>query len=130
MHKYAFLAFFFTSLSNSVLAEWIFVGENNRSAAYIDTAIRRTSDIATYWVLFDYKAEQVSQRSGRRYRSEKAQHQINCRQERNRTIFFTWHSDQMGNGVVIYTGENTTNWEPTSSPGSYGNVFFNYLCSK
>lgn len=117
-------------LSNNSMADWVRVGENNRSIAYIDTAIRRSGDTATYWVLFDYKVGQESPRSGRRYLSEKAQHETECQSERDRTVFFTWHSEHMGNGVVVYTGNKPTNWEPTSSPGSFGNYFWQFVCGK
>lgn len=117
-------------LSNNAFAEWARVGENDRSTAYADTAtIHRSGNTATYWVLFDYKAVQVSARSGRRYLSEKSQREIDCQSERDRALFFTWHSDQMGNGTVIYTGNKPTNWEPTSSPGSFANTFWKFVCS-
>lgn len=116
--------------STSATAEWVRIGENNRSVAYIDTAIRRLGDTATYWVMFDYKAVQESARSGRRYMSEKTQREIECRSERDRVLFFTWHTEQMGNGIVVYTGNKPTNWEPTSSPGSFANGFWQFICGK
>jgi len=130
MKKYVVPAMMVSLLSNSAAAEWVRVGENNRSIAYADTAIRRSGDTATYWVLFDYKAVQESARSGRRYLSEKSQREIDCQSERDRALFFTWHSDQMGNGTVVYTRNKPTNWEPTSSPGSFANAFWKFVCSK
>lgn len=118
------------ALSPYAFAEWIRVGENSRSIAYIDTAIRRSGDLATYWVLFDYKTVQESPRNRLRYLSEKAQHETECQSERDRTVFFTWHAEKMGSGVVVYTGSKPTNWEPTSSPGSFGNTFWKFVCSK
>ncbi len=118
------------ALSFNASAEWVRVGENNRSIAYVDTAVRRSGDVATYWVLFDYKTIQESPRSGRRYLSEKAQHETECQSERDRAVFFTWHAEQMGNGIVVYTGNKPTNWEPTSSPGSFANTFWKFVCSK
>ena len=119
-----------TLFSVSASAEWVRIGENNRSVAYIDTAIRRSGDTATYWVMFDYKAVQESARSGRRYLSEKAQRETECRSERERVVFFTWHTEQMGNGIVVYTGNKPTNWEPTSAPGSFANGFWQFICGK
>jgi len=129
MKKYA-LAVLIAMLSSNAVAEWVRVGENNRSIAYADTAIRRSGETATYWVLFDYKAVQESARSGRRYLSEKSQREIDCQSERDRVLFFTWHSYQMGNGTVVYTGSKPTDWEPTSSPGSYANAFWKFVCIK
>jgi hypothetical protein len=106
------------------------IGENNRSIAYIDSAIKRSGDTATYWVMFDYKKTQESALSGRRYLSEKSQREIKCREEKDRVIFYTWHAEQMGNGIVVYTGYKPTNWEPTSSPESFVNGFWNHVCTK
>lgn len=116
--------------SASATSEWVRIGENNRSVAYIDTEIRRSGDTATYWVMFDYKAVQESARSGRRYLSEKAQRETECRSERERVLFFTWHTEQMGNGIVVYTGNKPTNWEPTSAPDSFANGFWQFICGK
>ena len=130
MKKLVLAALIVTLFSTSARAEWIRIGENNRSTAYIDTAIRRSGDTATYWVMFDYKAVQESIRSGRRYQSEKAQREIECRSERDRVLFFTWHSEQMGNGIVVYTGNKPLDWEPTNSPGSFANGFWQFICGK
>lgn len=130
MKRLVLAALMLALFSASATAEWLRIGENNRSVAYIDTAIRRSGDTATYWVMFDYKAVQESARSGRQYLSEKAQREIKCRSERDRILFFTWHTEQMGNGIVVYTGKNPTNWEPTSSPGSFANGFWQFICGK
>lgn len=124
------LALMLVMLSGNAVAEWVRIGENNRSVAYVETAIRRSGDIAVMWVLFDYKSIQESPRSGKRYLSEKAQREIDCRSERERVLFFTWHAEQMGNGAVVYTGRKATDWEPTSSPGSYANGFWKFACRK
>lgn len=128
--KQIFLFLVIVMLSTNASAEWVRIGENSRSIAYADTSIRRSGDTAVVWVLFDYKSIQESPRSGRRYLSEKAQHEIACKLERDRVLFFTWHADQMGNGAVVYTGKKPTDWEPTSSPGSYGKAFWKFACGK
>lgn len=130
MKKHIVPALMVAMLSGNAMAEWVRVGENNRSIAYADTAIRRSGNTATYWVLFDYKAVQESARSGRRYLSEKSQREIDCQSERDRAIFITWHSDQMGNGTIVYTRNKPTNWEPTSSPGSFARAFGIFVCGK
>lgn len=130
MRKFIVPALMVTLLSSTAWAEWVRVGENNRLVAYADTAIRRSGETATYWVLFDYKAVQESARSGKRYLSEKTQREIDCQSERDRALFFTWHAEQMGNGTIVYTGNRPTNWEPTSSPASVGNLFWKFVCGK
>ena len=117
-------------LSSNATADWVRIGENGRSVGYADTAIRRSGDTVVVWVLFDYKSIQESPSSGRRYLSEKGQREIDCRSEQERVIFFTWHAEQMGNGAVVYTGRNPTDWEPTSSPGSIASILWKFACGK
>lgn len=113
-----------------VFAEWAKIGENNRMLVYADTAVKRSGENATGWILFDYKTIQQSPTSGKRYLSEKDQTEVNCRAEQKRTIFFTWHADHMGDGIVVYTGTRPTEWEPTSSPASIGQSVAQYFCSR
>ena len=41
--------------SISAAAEWVRIGENNRSVAYADSKIQNTGDYVTLWVMFDYE---------------------------------------------------------------------------
>lgn len=125
-----FSFFLLVLASSAATGEWVKIAENNRSVAYVDTDVKRTGDLASYWVLFDYKTEQVSSTSGRRYWSEKSQRETECSGERSRVMFFTWHSEKIGFGEVVYTGNKPFAWEPSSSPGSYGNAFWKYVCRK
>lgn len=117
-------------LNRNALAEWMPIGENSRSIAYADTAIHRVSDMVYMWVMYDYKSTQESPISGRRYLSEKDQYEIDCKKEIGRSLFFTWHANQMGNGIIVYTNRKPTEWEPTSSPNSFANGFWQYACTK
>ena len=128
-YLFAFLAFWLASVSVNAEAEWVRIGENNRSIAFADTEPRQTDNSVIVWVLYNYKGIQES-RSGRRYLSEKAQYEIDCTAERSRVLFFTWHSKRMGDGIVVYTGRRATKWEPTSSPRSYGNALWKFYCGK
>jgi hypothetical protein len=131
MKSFVLIALMLLFFSSKIAqAEWVWIGENSNSVAYIDNAVNRSGDTTTYWVIFDYKKTQESALSGRRYLSEKSQREIECKTERDRVIFYTWHAEQMGSGVVVYTGHEPTNWEPTSSLGSFANGFFNYVCTK
>lgn len=122
------LLFLVFLLSGTASAEWILVGENPRSKMYIDTDYKISSGIATAWVMFDYKSVQVSERSGRRYRTEKAQWEIDCQKERTRRIFFSWHAEGMGNGKFIYSSSQAKDWEPTSAPDSMSNAAWKFVC--
>lgn len=115
-------------LSESVMAEWVRIGESTRSVAYAEKEIRRSGDIVVMWILFDYKSLQESSISEKKYLSEIDQREINCRTKQGRVLFFTWHAEPLGNGAVVYTGKKTTDWEPFS-PNSFGNASWNFACN-
>jgi hypothetical protein len=108
-------------------ADWIRVGENDRLVTYYEPAKAGPDGTTTVWVMFDYKTEQISQRSGRRYSSQKGQQEVDCRGQRTRTVFFSWHEGRMGNGVVVYTGRQPIPWEP-NSPDSIGRIISAVVC--
>jgi hypothetical protein len=80
--------------------------------------------------MYDYKSTQESPISGRRYISEKDQYEIDCKQSRYRSLFATWHANQMGDGIIIYTHRKLGEWEPTSSPNSFASGFWQFACTK
>ena len=106
---------------------WIKFGENERLIAYYEHSTERRGGTVVAWVLFDYKSEQESPRSGRRYLSEKGQHEVDCQGGKSRTMFVTWHAGQMGNGKVVYTGSSPMQWEP-HSPGGIGRALGAAVC--
>jgi len=117
-------------LASNAAAEWVPIGENDRFVAYADAqTIRRSNKLAVVWVLYDYKTVQESPRSGRKYLSEKGQREVDCQDERSRTIFFTWHAGSMGDGKVVYTGATPLNWEP-NSPRSIAVNIWKFVCGK
>jgi len=125
-----FLTFFLILVSCNAEASWVKVGENDRAIAYANNSSEKMGDSIIVWVLYDYKEPQVSPRSGKQYMSEKAQYEIVCNAKKYRNIFFTWHSKNMGTGLVVYTGRKVRPWEPTSAPYSYGEAFDHFYCSK
>lgn len=121
---------FLEMLSCNATAEWVRISENNRLVHYADTAISKSGDMVKVWSMYDYKSVQESPRSGRRYLSEKSQGEIDCRAERLRVLFASWHAEQMGNGAVVYTSPKIRDWEPTSSPNSIAANLWQFACGK
>ena len=124
------LAFLFILVSCEAQARWVQIGENNRAVAYADTKPEKKGNSVIFWILYSYKETQKSPRSERRYLSEKAQYEINCATRKIRTLFFTWHSQRLGYGTVVYTGRKATPWEPATSPYSYANAFEKFYCEE
>ena len=117
------------SICPNASATWVQFAENERLTAFYEPQQRTNSGYSTVWVLYDYKAEQVSSRSGRKYFSQKGQQEIDCEGQRSRTVFFTWHKKKMGEGEVVYTGSSALPWEP-NSPGSIARALAAAVCSK
>ena len=114
--------------STAAFAGWVNLGGNERLTLYYEPLATKASGSAVVWVMYDYKSEQVSPVSGRRYRSQKGQQEVDCVGSQSRTVFYTWHSGQMGDGPVAYTGTKPTPWEP-NSPNSISRVLANAVCS-
>lgn len=123
----ALLLFWMPTANTAPSTAWVKFGENERLVAYYESATSSASGTVTVWVLFDYKAEQESPRSGRRYFSQKGQQELDCHGQRSRTVFFTWHTGGMGEGAVVYTGSKALPWEP-NSPGSIARALSSAVC--
>jgi hypothetical protein len=108
---------------------WKQFADNDRLVAYYQPQETSSSGTRIVWVMYDYKADQKSNRSGRRYRSQKGQQEMDCAQARSRTVFFTWHSERMGEDPVVYTGNSPQPWEP-NSPASVANALASALCTQ
>ncbi|MCL4844905.1 MAG: hypothetical protein KJ066_00075 [Acidobacteria bacterium] len=108
-------------------ATWQQFGENSRLIAYYREAASNSEGHVVVWVLYDYKTAQESERSGRRYLSQKGQQEVDCTGGRSRTVSFSWHSEQMGNGRVVYSSTTATSWEP-SSPDSIARALAAVVC--
>jgi len=117
------------SFATSASAGWVKFGENDRLVSYYEPAKSSDNGNITVWVMYDYKAEQASQRSGRRYFSQKGQQEVDCKSQQSRTVFFTWHAGQMGEGAVVYTGSKALPWEP-DSPGSIARALSSMVCNR
>ena len=112
----------------SAAATWQKFAENERLVAFYQPSAIGSGDTKTIWVMFDYKAEQQSPQSGRRYLSQKGQQELDCAQGRSRTVFFTWHAGRMGEGPVVYTGSIARPWEP-NSPGGIATALAAIQCT-
>ena len=117
------------STATAASAAWVKFGENDRLVSYFEPVKSSVPGTVTVWVMYDYKAEQESPRSGRRYLSQKGQQEVECDGQRSRTVFFTWHAGRMGEGAVVYTGSRALRWEP-DSPGSIARALSSAVCAR
>lgn len=117
-------------VSSSAVAEWIGAGSNSDETvtAYADPAtIRKAGDVVTMWVLFDYKRAQAG--DGKEYRSAKAQSEYDCKEEQWRTPAASFHSRNMGEGVIVENASYPGKWSPVP-PGSATETLWKIACGK
>lgn len=109
-------------------AAWKSFGESPRLNAYYEPpTLVKGRTIGR--VLFDYKEEQVSKVSGRRYRTEIAHYEVECTPRRSRVVFVAWYEGPMATGKIVYTSMKTREWNP-DAPGTINNGIFNVVCTR
>lgn len=121
----------FSALLSGSETKWVTLVDTDEFTGYTDPAtIRKSSNMVMMWSLYDFKTTQVGA-SGERFLSLKTQHEFDCKDERNRMLYFTQHSGQMGDGKVVYTynGEPPDKWTPVA-PGSIAETLWKLACGK
>ena len=110
-------------------AEWTQSGGNDQFIHYVDRAtIRRNGNLVKMWDLADFKTVQKSA-AGESYLSNKIQTEYDCKEEKSRSLAFTWFSGKMGSGKVVYSDSFPGKWSPIS-PGSVGEALWKIACGK
>jgi hypothetical protein len=101
-------------ISTSAMAEWKYLAsvttEDKGFYVFADlSSIRKTAYGFRMWVLFDHKKRQVSAGGGK-YLSDISLHEFDCKDEKTRILTFTWFSDNMGKGNVVFNNSDTMSW--------------------
>jgi surface-adhesin protein E len=125
------LAFIFLN-SVPAHAEWRLVSYAAGSGGfiiYVDPAtVLRQGDLVKMLVLYDFRFVQAIK--GKSYLSAIWQQQFDCAKHRSRQLSYTYHSDNMGNGKVMFAGDDEGNkWSPVA-PKSAAAILWNIGCDK
>lgn len=121
------LALVLASLSSGVLAGWQHIGSTDRLDLYVDlSTTRKSGTTVKMWHLVDFKKLQ-NDGVGESYWSNKSQNEYNCNEESSRVIYYTDHTEKMGDGKVAYIGDRVSNWKPIS-PESMGEALWKVAC--
>ena len=125
------LAFIFLN-SVPAHAEWrpiTYAPGSGGFAIYIDPAtVLRQGDLVKMLVLYDFKFVQVIK--DKSYLSATWQQQFDCAEHRSRQLAYKYHSDSMGNGKVMFAGDDEGNkWSPVA-PKSAAAILWNIVCAK
>ncbi|MDD5300229.1 MAG: hypothetical protein PHD65_07020 [Gallionella sp.] len=116
--------------SSSAMAEWVTVGSGDSSTTYADSAtISKTGNIVKMWWLDDFKKADTAA-NGKAYMSMKGQDEFDCKGEQSRQLYFSFHSELMGAGEMVYNETlNHPKWYPVSL-GSAGAALWKIACGK
>lgn len=94
------------------LSQWTRVDANDVLTQYADySTIRKAGSRVKMWMLFDHKSVQEDAAVGA-YLSAKVQHEYDCKDKRKRIIAFSFFSGNRGNGELVYSDRDSTNWAP------------------
>jgi hypothetical protein len=77
--------------------------------------------------LHDYKT--AIKVAGVAFLSTETQEEYDCKEYLSRTLYFTFHSSNLGKGRKVYTDPDPHKWEPVR-PGSARETFWIFACNK
>ena len=126
--KKALLTLMFIVVSSSAMAEWVPVDSSKRGITYVDTATarRKAGNKVKIWELVDYKTVQRS--ADFQYNSAMFQTLYDCKEKRYKLLYSSFHSENMGGGVVR-TNNNPSKWELVF-PDSIVEGLWKFACKK
>ena len=112
MKKFAVSALLFGTLLSAEAATWVLFNRTAEVTRYFDSStIRKRGNMAKIWVLTDI---QKSRPGVPNMRSLMSQAEIDCMDERMRTVAAYEYPDQMGKGQVttMQLDADWSNWAP------------------
>lgn len=116
-------------LSSGALATWVQVGDSLDPVYVEPGTVRRVGDRVRMWSLLDYKIPQ-SPTPGVWYKSAKIQYEYDCKNEKVRQLYFSWHSGNMGrDGIVFKSATPKEVWDPIPA-GSMAQTLWALVCVK
>ncbi len=122
----AILLLLLTMASQGAMAAWTEIGDNSDFTVYADfSTIRKFNNMARMWSMYDYKQAPAS--DGFAYRSTKFQYEFDCQNNQARMLAFSLHSENMGEGAVVYSDSKVGKWE-TVIPGSVNEARWKAIC--
>jgi hypothetical protein len=123
------VALLLTAFAESGIAAWVVVLEGEDFTAYADPAtIDRVGNTARMWDVMDLKYPQPSPR-GNPYSSSLAHTEFDCANDRMRTLHFSLHSGQMGEGDVVEAFADPNKWLPVA-PGTLLKILAEFACGE
>ena len=118
--------------SSAVAAEWMQIpnaSDNSFNLHLNMEEVTNSGNKAKMWVMYDSTSAQALT-SGEKYLSVKMLNEYDCKEIKSRTIFYSWHSENMGAGISISTKDSPkAKWKPIL-PRSDGKISQRIACLK
>jgi Surface-adhesin protein E len=129
MHKTILMILLLAVVSSNAVAEWVAIGTGDGSILYANpNTFRKSGNIIKMWTLTDYNS--AREIAGEKFLSEKSQEAYDCKEEQAKMLYFSWHSENMGKGNVVFTANKPQrDWTPVA-PDSIGEVSWKFACGK
>jgi len=117
-------------MSSSVMAEWVEIGVTDNGTFYVDpTTIRKSGNKVKMWMLLDLNSVKESA-AGIKFLSTKNQDEYDCKEEQYRTLYFSWHSENMGRGIVVYSNNEPNKNLSPFPPEDINESLWEFACGK
>lgn len=113
------MALVLLSMSSVATGEWVKVSSSAAATAYVDpSTIRKVGNRAKAWTMIDHRVAQPYL-DGERYKSIKAQSEVDCYEEKEKTLFIAMFDGNLGAGQALGNPgiPPDTRWKPVP-PGT------------
>ena len=120
-----------SALCGSAAAAWERVSATDDGmTVYADPAtIRTAGEVVKMWGLLDYQTAEKDA-TGKPYLSAKLLQEFDCKGERGRTRYFSFHAGQMGAGQITYSEMRAdSEWLPARRART-GEALWKAACAK
>jgi hypothetical protein len=96
------------------------------TAYAVPASIRKNGEHVEMWSLFDFKQAETSS-SGQSYLSARSLNEYECNAARSRLLEFSWYSENMGGGKVVFSNSDPQDWAAIA-PDSLEGFAWKYAC--
>lgn len=116
-----------STISFSVAAEWVEIGvQNAETVIYVEyETIKESAGTVKLWSLSDYKVP-VTLTVGKTL-SSRSQYEFDCRNERIRRNYLSFHQGNMARGVALYVSSDVKDWQPIP-PATISSALYKIAC--
>lgn len=122
----------FSLLCCSAAADWTLLNtsKSDGMATYIDkTSIARKGNKVKMWYLDNYATPEVTSK-GRKYFSSKGLEEYDCQSTRRQLLQYTWYSEPMGRGEIVYSKNEPSESGLEVIPQSLAEAMLKVACGK